>query len=57
MGREEHLASRQPRSGVGDEVAYQPSLVVKVKVFHVADVAVRGAEFLSVEQLDILEHR
>lgn len=49
VGREQHFTPRQPGTGVGDQVAHHPVLVVEIEVLHVADFAIRGSEFIAVE--------
>jgi hypothetical protein len=53
-GKGQTRPQRGPR--VGQEIANQPGLVVKVEVLDPADIAVRGAELPAVELPDVLEH-
>ena len=48
VGREEHLTSRQPGTGVGNHIPHRPVLVIKIKILHLADFAVQCPEFVSV---------
>jgi len=54
MGREKHLPPRQPRARVRDQITDRPVLVVKIKILHMADVAIRCAEFVPVQLFDAL---
>ena len=48
MGREQHLPPRQPVARVRDHITHRPVLIVKIKILHMADFAIRRAEFVSV---------
>ena len=47
MGREQHLPIHQPRACVHDQITHRQVPVVKIKILHMADVAIRRAEFVS----------
>ena len=49
MGRDEHLAPRQPGTCVRDHVTNHPVLIVKIEILHMADFAIRRTEFVSVK--------
>ena len=52
MGRDEHLAPRQPGPGIGDQITNCPVLIVKIKILYVADFAIGRLEFVSVKLVD-----
>ena len=49
MGRDEHLPPRQPGTRVRDHITNRPVLIVKIEILHMADFAIRRAEFVSVQ--------
>ena len=57
MRRNQYQASRQPRAGVHDHVTNRPVLVVEVEVLNVADFAIGGSEFVSVQLFDAAQHK
>ena len=46
--RKQHLPPRQPVARIRDDITHRPSMIVKIKIFHLPDVAIRRAEFASV---------
>ena len=53
MGRNEHLTTCQPASGVRYHIAHGPAQVVEVKILHVANVAIQRAELVAVERFEV----
>ena len=56
MRGDEDEAAGQPVSGVGDEIADDPFLIVKVAILHMADFAIGGAEFVTVQLFEASQH-
>ena len=52
MRRDEHQATGEPSTGVGDQIAHGPIFIVEVEVSDVPNLAVGGPQFLSVTLLN-----
>jgi hypothetical protein len=55
-GRDQHLAARQPGSGIDHEVANHPGIVFEVEVLDVSDLAIGGTDLVVFEVFQVAQH-
>jgi hypothetical protein len=49
MRGNQYLPAREPGSGVGDQIAYRPVVVVEVELFDFSDFPIVAVQFVSLE--------
>src|SRR5665213_3322863 len=52
MGRDQHQAPRHPGTSVSDQITNRPALIIEIKVFHMADFAIRRSKIVFVMLID-----
>ena len=48
-GRDQHLSTRKPRTGIDDQVADNPGVVIKIEILDVPYIAVNGLDRVILE--------